>query len=96
LKTDSLFYRLFLEAPAILLQLGGLPQDVAIQEAARYQFRSVELKQTAFRLDGVLLPLPPENETDTDSLDVGSDRPVWFRRFNFNPMNCFTIEFFRS
>lgn len=90
MKTDSLFYRLFLEAPAILLQLGGLPQDVAIQEAARYKFRSVELKQTAFRLDGVLLPLPQEDNTDTeldgvDSDVLGHDRPVWFTEVQFQP-----------
>ena len=52
MKTDSLFYRLFQTAPAILLQLVGRPAE----EAANYTFRSVELKQTAFRIDGILVP----------------------------------------
>ena len=41
-------------------------------EAIGYEFRSVELKQTAFRIDGVLLPIP---ET--------ADRPVYFSEIQF-------------
>ena len=72
MKTDSLFYRIFLEAPGILLQLGGLPPEVAAQEASQYEFRSVELKQTASRIDGMLLP---QNNTP--------NRPVWFTEVQF-------------
>ncbi len=50
MKTDSLFYRIFQTAPAIFFELIGQP----VQEG--YQFQSVELKQTAFRIDGVFLP----------------------------------------
>ncbi len=61
MKTDSLFYRIFQFAPSILFELIG-----ESGEAARdYTFRSVELKQTAFRIDGVLLP-------------TGDDLPVYF------------------
>jgi len=69
-KTDSLFYRIFLEAPAVLLQLVGLSPEVAAQEALQYDFRSVELKQTASRIDGVLLP-------------QAGNRPVWFVEVQF-------------
>ena len=72
MKTDSLFYRLFQEAPAILLQLGGLSPAESAQQAPGYTFQSVELKQTAFRIDGVLLPHSPEG-----------DRPVWFVEVQF-------------
>jgi predicted transposase/invertase (TIGR01784 family) len=51
-KTDSLFYRLFQSAPTIFFELIG--QSPA--QAQGYVFRSVELKQTAFRIDGVFLP----------------------------------------
>ncbi|MGF1492421.1 MAG: Rpn family recombination-promoting nuclease/putative transposase [Microcoleaceae cyanobacterium] len=54
MKTDSLFYRIFKTAPAIFFELIGQPDQ------AGYQFQSVELKQTAFRIDGVFLP-PPES-----------------------------------
>ncbi|MCG5060582.1 MAG: Rpn family recombination-promoting nuclease/putative transposase [Limnoraphis sp. WC205] len=58
MKTDSLFYRIFQTAPAIFFELIGQPT----QEG--YQFQSVELKQTAFRIDGVFLP-PPEATNPT-------------------------------
>jgi predicted transposase/invertase (TIGR01784 family) len=50
-KTDSLFYRLFQTAPVIFFELIG-----QAAQAQDYVFRSVELKQTAFRIDGVFLP----------------------------------------
>ncbi len=52
MKTDSLFYRLFQTLPQLLFDLIEQPAD----HAPHYQFSSVELKQTAFRLDGVFLP----------------------------------------
>jgi predicted transposase YdaD len=55
MKTDSLFYRLFQRMPALLLELAGL--DIP---AEGYRFKAEEVKQTAFRLDGILLP--PEGD----------------------------------
>lgn len=52
MKTDSLFYRLFQTLPQLLFDLIAQP---ALQ-AADYHFASVELKQTAFRIDGIFLP----------------------------------------
>jgi len=52
MKTDSIFYRLFLEMPGVYFQLIGQSPTLANS----YKFRSVEIKQTAFRLDGVLVP----------------------------------------
>ncbi|MGR9052394.1 MAG: Rpn family recombination-promoting nuclease/putative transposase [Gammaproteobacteria bacterium] len=57
MKTDSLFYKLFQQSPQLLLELAGL--ELACNEA--YRFRSEEIKQTAFRIDGVLTP-PPDNK----------------------------------
>jgi predicted transposase/invertase (TIGR01784 family) len=48
--TDSLFYRIFSTAPEIFFQLIGQPP------VAGYQFQSIEVKQTAFRIDGVFVP----------------------------------------
>lgn len=45
-------YRLFQAMPILALELAGIP----ISEQVIYQFRSEEIKQTAFRLDGVLMP----------------------------------------
>ena len=52
MQTDSLFYRIFQSAPGLFFELIGQSPTLA----QTYTFRSVELKQTAFRIDGVFLP----------------------------------------
>ncbi|NMG19348.1 Rpn family recombination-promoting nuclease/putative transposase [Brasilonema bromeliae] len=61
MKTDSIFYRLFQEFPSIFFELIGEPP----QEANAYQFSSVEVKQTAFRIDGVFLPTKESDNPST-------------------------------
>jgi predicted transposase YdaD len=51
-KTDSLLYRLFQSDPALVFGLAGL----SVPEPERYRFVAQEVKQTAFRLDGLLEP----------------------------------------
>jgi predicted transposase YdaD len=48
-KTDSLFYQIFLRFPDSFFDLIGQPR----QQAANYQFTSQEVKQLSFRLDGL-------------------------------------------
>ena len=67
MKTDSIFYRLFQEFPSIFFELIGEPAE----EANVYQFSSVEVKQTAFRIDGVFLPAEE------------SDNPIYFVEVQF-------------
>ncbi len=52
MKTDKIFYTLFQIFPELLFQLLGQPTDFA----QNYQFQSVEIKELAFRLDGIFLP----------------------------------------
>ncbi|MDS4020254.1 MAG: Rpn family recombination-promoting nuclease/putative transposase [Candidatus Competibacter sp.] len=52
MKTDHLFYRLFQALPTLALELAGIETP----GAERYAFHAEEVKQTAFRLDGLLLP----------------------------------------
>jgi len=66
-KTDSIFYRLFQEFPSIFFELIGNPP----QTAAGYQFSSIEIKQTAFRIDGVFLPTQ------------GEENPIYFVEVQF-------------
>lgn len=68
-KTDSIFYRLFQEFPSIFFELIGEPPE----EANLYQFSSVEVKQTAFRIDGVFLPTQTE------------ESPIYFAEVQFQP-----------
>ncbi|MBW4618286.1 MAG: Rpn family recombination-promoting nuclease/putative transposase [Cyanosarcina radialis HA8281-LM2] len=53
MKTDSIFYRLFKDFPQIFWEIIGNSPN----RSDSYQFSSVEIKQTAFRIDGVFLPI---------------------------------------
>jgi predicted transposase/invertase (TIGR01784 family) len=53
-KTDSIFFRIFQTLPSILFELLGEP----VESGQHYDFKSVEVKQTAFRIDGVFVPQP--------------------------------------
>ena len=57
MKTDSLFYRIFHNVPGLFFELIGQPSRQG------YKFKSIEVKQTAFRIDGVFLP--PEDAPDS-------------------------------
>jgi predicted transposase/invertase (TIGR01784 family) len=52
MRRDTIFYKLFQQFPGLLFELVDQPPP----EAANYQFESVEIKETAFRIDGVFLP----------------------------------------
>lgn len=74
MKTDSLFYLLFQTAPDILFDvLGRLP---AVDNA--YDFCSVELKQTAFRIDGVFVPRPEANDSTVYFVEVQFQEDEFF------------------
>ena len=78
MKTDSLFYFLLQTAPGILFELLGQPAQLA----AAYEFRSVELKQTAFRIDGVLLPRSSSADQTVFLIEVQfQSDPHFYQRF---------------
>ncbi|MBE9207374.1 DUF2887 domain-containing protein [Nostoc sp. LEGE 06077] len=52
MRRDSIFYKLFQQFPGLLFELVDQPPS----EAENYLFESVEIKETAFRIDGVFLP----------------------------------------
>lgn len=63
MRTDSLFYELFQTDPAIVFDLIGTPSP----RTSIYSFVSQELKETIFRIDGVLVPPP-----------YATDLPIYF------------------
>ena len=79
MKTDSIFYRLFQTFPSAFFELINLQAS----EANAYNFASVELKQTAFRIDGVFLPV-----ADTSS------QPIYFVEVQFQKDNEFYARLF--
>jgi predicted transposase/invertase (TIGR01784 family) len=74
LKTDSLFYYLFQTLPSILFELLGQSPTLA----QNYEFRSVELKQTAFRIDGVFLPQSNRGDQPVYFVEVQFQRDLHF------------------
>jgi predicted transposase/invertase (TIGR01784 family) len=70
MKTDTLFYKIFQEFPQFFFELCGLPSTTA----NLYTFTSVEVKQLAFRLDGLFLPSSPN-----------SDFPFYLTEVQFQP-----------
>lgn len=78
MKTDSIFYRLFQEFPSIFFEIIGNPPI----EANTYNFLSVEIKQTAFRIDGVFLPVQ------------GVDNYIYFVEVQFQSDSEFYSRFF--
>jgi len=77
-KTDSIFYRLFQEFPSIFFELIGNTPEAA----NTYQFSSVEIKQTAFRIDGVFLSAQRD------------ENPIYFVEVQFQPDAEFYSRFF--
>ncbi len=57
MKTDSLFYRFFREFPNVFFMLIGEDE----RKARLYKFTSIEVKEQAFRFDGVFLPKSKDN-----------------------------------
>lgn len=77
MKTDSIFFRFFQELPGIFFELiGNTPET-----ANNYQFSSVEIKQTAFRIDGIFLPAR------------GDENPIYFVEVQFQPDPDFYSRF---
>ncbi len=79
MKTDTIFYRLFQSFPSIFFELISHPP----QEAKSYQFSSVEVKQLAFRIDGVFLPA-----------STTSEQPIYFVEVQFQGDSEFYSRFF--
>ncbi len=67
MKTDKIFYKLFGEFPDIFFELIGKPPNLS----NLYEFKSQEIKETSFRLDGIFLTL------DSSSEKV-SNEPIYF------------------
>jgi predicted transposase/invertase (TIGR01784 family) len=77
MKTDTIFYALFQSAPGIFFELMGQSPQLSQD----YDFRSVEVKQTAFRLDGVMLPERLDGTVYFGEVQFQSDEQLYHRFF---------------
>ncbi|MBF2017600.1 MAG: Rpn family recombination-promoting nuclease/putative transposase [Rivularia sp. T60_A2020_040] len=78
MKTDTIFYRLFQSFPSIFFELINQPPETA----NTYEFSSVEVKQLAFRIDGVFLP------------KSNPSSPIYFIEVQFQPDKKFYSRLF--
>jgi predicted transposase/invertase (TIGR01784 family) len=78
-KTDTIFYSLFQAFPSIFFEL----IDRSPTEAATYEFTSREIKQLAFRLDGLFLPKTNNSEKPLYVVEVQfqPDEDLYYRLF---------------
>jgi hypothetical protein len=76
MRTDTIFYQLFQSYPSLLFELVGLPPETA----EGYQFTSAEIKELAFRFDGIYLPDTP-------------DKFIWFVEVQFQKVEEFYRQF---
>jgi predicted transposase/invertase (TIGR01784 family) len=52
MRRDTIFYQLFVQSPMLLFELIPNPP----RNASQYVFDAIEVKETAFRMDGVFIP----------------------------------------
>jgi len=79
MKTDSIFYQIFLNFPNIFFELINQP-DTSIQT---YEFTSREVKQLSFRLDGLFLPIEKDSNQPFYLVEVQfqPDEELYYRLF---------------
>ena len=70
MKTDSIFYQIFLNFPTIFFELINKPNT----NTQTYEFTSREVKQLSFRLDGLFLPT-----------DNNPNKPFYLVEVQFQP-----------
>jgi predicted transposase/invertase (TIGR01784 family) len=75
MHTDTIFYQIFLTFHTLLFEILGEPTE----NAKDYQFTSVEVKEKAFRFDGIFL---------ADSVE----KPIYFVEVQFQPKPDFYWE----
>ncbi len=75
MKTDALLYDLFQTFPALFFELIG--QDSSL--AHGYRFAAVEVKQIAFRLDGVFIPENPAQPLYFLECQFQKDNAIYLR-----------------
>ena len=76
MRTDTLFFQLFQSFHTLLFELIDRP----IAEAEGYKFSSAEIKEKAFRFDGIFMP-------------TANDKPIFLAEVQFQSKEDFYSEF---
>jgi predicted transposase/invertase (TIGR01784 family) len=78
MKRDTIFYRIFQQSPTLLLDL--LPTPLPNSEG--YRFESIEVKETSFRIDGVLIPPDDLGTVVFSEIQMQPDLKLYERMFS--------------
>lgn len=78
MKRDTIFYRIFQQSPTLLLDL--LPTPPPNSEG--YRFESIEVKETSFRIDGVLVPPNHHGTVLFSEIQMQPDLKLYERMFS--------------
>ena len=74
MRTDILFFTIFKKFPFLFFELIGR----SAEDAQRYQFYAPEVKQAAFRLDGLFLPQEDIDQNSILFVEVQFQKDAWF------------------
>ncbi|UFP93843.1 Rpn family recombination-promoting nuclease/putative transposase [Gloeobacter morelensis] len=77
MRTDHVFYKLLQAFPETLFALAGVPPPAP----GGYRFESVEVKATALRIDGVLVPNVPTQPYYFAEVQFQKDKEIYWRLF---------------
>jgi predicted transposase/invertase (TIGR01784 family) len=77
MRRDTLFYRIFQQNPTLLFELLPIPPA----NPQSYTFESIEVKETSFRIDGVLVPADPTGLILFSEVQMQSD-PLLYERLH--------------
>ena len=83
MSTDRLFYVLLQSAPSIVLELLNMP------DSQSYKFEAIEVKEAAFRFDGVLRPDTESAEQPTIFVEVQFQKDAVFYHRLFSEIFLF-------
>jgi len=78
MRTDSIFYKIFQTLPETLFAFIG----ESVELAKEYEFKSIELKELSFRIDGVFISENPENLIYFLEVQFQKDTSFYWRFFN--------------
>ena len=90
MKTDSIFFEIFQTMPGCLFEILGEPAE----KGDNYEFKSVEVKQKAFRIDGVFIPKPDSGEDTVIFVEVQFQKDVNFYGRLFSEIMIFVQRIF--
>jgi predicted transposase/invertase (TIGR01784 family) len=78
MKRDTIFYRIFQESPTLLFELLPTPPP----DQTGFKFESIDVKETAFRIDGVITPPDATGTVFFSEVQMQPDPKLYERMFS--------------